>query len=138
MVACAQSPRFVLERTCSTIGFTIRGDVMKKILFLLFCALVLSVSASAHTAFRLVSIEKKTLSEADVNKLQKERIIGKVDKSTITYNAAEVRLVVLTGPEEDMLSYWIQGIRNPNLVVPAGATLRILLVNVDSDMRHDI
>ena len=37
-----------------------------------------------------------------------------------------------------MLSYRIQGVRNPNLVVPAGATLRILFVNVDVDMRHDL
>ncbi|HKX83519.1 MAG TPA: hypothetical protein VJL58_04800, partial [Pyrinomonadaceae bacterium] len=59
-------------------------------------------------------------------------------KSDLTFTAKDIRLVVITGPEDDMLSYRIQGIRNANLVVPAGSTLRILFVNVDHDMRHDI
>ncbi len=37
-----------------------------------------------------------------------------------------------------MLSYRIQGVRSPNLVVPSGSTLRILFVNSDVDMRHDV
>lgn len=37
-----------------------------------------------------------------------------------------------------MLSYRIQGVRNPNLVVPSGATIKILFVNTDVDMRHDV
>src|SRR5262249_27665938 len=31
-----------------------------------------------------------------------------------------------------------QGMRNPTLVVPAGTTLKILFVNVDDDMNHDV
>src|SRR5215216_5537665 len=37
-----------------------------------------------------------------------------------------------------MLSYRIQGVRNPNLVIPSGATIRVLFINIDSDMLHDI
>ena len=38
-----------------------------------------------------------------------------------------------------MLSYRIQGLRNPTLeAVPAGAKLKILFVNMDDDMKHDV
>ena len=111
---------------------------MKKLLGLFGCALLFSVSIFGHTAFKLVSIESKTINEADLAKIQKEQDTGKVDKSNITYTGKEIRLVVVTGPEDDMLSYRIQGVRNPNLIVPAGATLKLLFVNIDSDMRHDI
>jgi hypothetical protein len=111
---------------------------MKKSLFLVFAISMLSVSAFAHTAFTLVSSEKKTVKESELIELAKGRSIGKVSGSNLTFTAADVRLLVVTGPEDDMLSYRIQGVRNPNLVVPAGATLRILFVNSDHDMRHDI
>ena len=111
---------------------------MKRILLLAFFALILSANAFAHQAFTLVSSEKKTVEESELAGLEKTRTVGKTDKTNLTFTEKEIRLIALTGPEDDMLSYRIQGIRNPNLVVPAGATLRILFVNVDVDMRHDI
>jgi rusticyanin len=111
---------------------------MKRTIFLLFLALVFSTSAFAHDAFTLVSSQKKTIKSDDLAKIETERTAGKIDKTTITFTQNEIRLVVTTGPEDDMLSYRIQGVRNPTLVVPAGATLKILFVNVDEDMRHDI
>lgn len=111
---------------------------MKKLLLVLFCAGVLSASAFAHTAFTLVSSEKKTVKESEMAQFEKSRTAAKVAGSNLTFAEKEIRLVVITGPEDDMLSYRIQGVRNPNLVVPAGATLKILFVNVDSDMRHDV
>ena len=104
----------------------------------MIAALALSVHANAHTAFTLVSSEKKTIKEAELPALEKNRTLGKVEGANLTFTTADIRLIAITGPEDDMLSYRIQGIRNPNLVVPAGATLRILFVNVDVDMRHDI
>lgn len=111
---------------------------MKRTIFLLFLALAFSANAFAHEAFTLVSHQRKTIKSDDLAKVETERTAGKIDKSTLTFTENEIRLVVTTGPEDDMLSYRIQGVRNPTLVVPAGATLKILFVNVDEDMRHDI
>ncbi|MEO6656499.1 MAG: plastocyanin/azurin family copper-binding protein [Pyrinomonadaceae bacterium] len=111
---------------------------MKKLIFLVFAALVLSVNAFAHQAFTLVSTEKKTIKEADLATLEKGQTIGKKDKSTLTFTQDEIRLVIITGPEDDMLSYVIQGMRNPTLVVPIDAKLKILFVNIDGDMKHDV
>jgi hypothetical protein len=111
---------------------------MKKFIFLLLFALAFSVNAFAHQAFTLVSSEKKTIKFDDLVKIEKERTLGKKEGTTLTFTEKDIRLVVLTGPEDDMLSFRIQGVRNPTLVVPSGATLRILFGNVDEDMKHDI
>src|SRR4029079_9812961 len=110
---------------------------MKRTIFLLFLALVFSASAFAHDAFTLVSSQKKTIKSDDLAKIETERTAGKIDKTTITFTQNEIRLVVTTGPEDDMLSYRIQGVRNPTLVVPSGETLRVLFVHVDGCMKHD-
>lgn len=60
------------------------------------------------------------------------------DRKTLTLRGKSIRLVVHTGPDDDMLSYRIAGLRNPTLIVPRGATLRVLFVNDDGDMRHDV
>src|SRR6476660_7688507 len=111
---------------------------MKKFVFLISIALSLSANAFAHQAFTLVSSEKKTIKFEELVKIEAERTIGKKDKSTITFTEKEIRLVINTGPEDDMLSYRILGVRNPTLIVPSGATLRILFVNSDEDMSHDV
>ena len=111
---------------------------MKKFILLLFVALSSSANAFAHEAFTLVSSEKKTIKLADLIEIEKTRTVGKKENSNLTFTEKEIRLVVKTGPEDDMLSYRILGMRNPNLVVPAGATLKILFVNSDTDMRHDV
>ncbi len=102
------------------------------------CTVLFSVNVFAHEAFTLVSSEKKTVTDAELAKLEKEQTVGNKQGATLTFVAPEIRLVAITGPEEDMLSYRIQGVRNPNLVVPSGATLKILFVNLDGDMKHDI
>ncbi|MEO8650151.1 MAG: plastocyanin/azurin family copper-binding protein [Acidobacteriota bacterium] len=111
---------------------------MKRLIFLMILALALSVQAFAHQAFTLVSSEKKSVKASELATLEKSQTMGKKEASSITFSENEIRLVVLTGPEDDMLSYRIQGIRNPTLIVPSGATLKVLFVNVDTDMRHDV
>ncbi|MFM9904079.1 MAG: plastocyanin/azurin family copper-binding protein [Pyrinomonadaceae bacterium] len=111
---------------------------MKKTLFLIFFAAALCTNAFAHQAFTLVSSEKKIIKYDDLIAIEKERTLGKKDGTTLTFTENEIRLVVVTGPEDDMLSYRIQGMRNPTLVVPSGAKIKILFVNVDEDMKHDI
>src|SRR5258708_9143741 len=99
---------------------------MKEIVFFIFFAAVFSVNAFAHQAFTLVSSEKKTIKEADLAALEKGQTAGKNDKTTITFTENEIRLVVTTGPEDDMLSYRILGVRNPTCTVRPGARLKIL------------
>lgn len=111
---------------------------MKKIISFLFFALLFSANALAHESFKLVSSEKKTLKLSELIELEKARTLGKKENSNLTFTEKEIRLVVLTGPEDDMLSYRIQGVRNPNLIVPSGAILKILFVNYDVGMRHDV
>ena len=111
---------------------------MKKFILLLCVALFLSVNTFAHEAFTLVSTTKKSIKLSDLIAAEKTRTLGKVENSNLTFTEKEIRLVVKTGPEDDMLSYRIQGLRNPNLIVPAGAVLKILFVNSDDDMRHDL
>jgi plastocyanin len=111
---------------------------MTKLLLLACIALVFSAHVSAHQVFTLVSSEKKTLKFEDLTKAEGSRTLGKKDGTNLIFTETDLRLVILTGPEDDMLSYRIQGMRNPTLVVPAGATLKILFVNRDTDMKHDV
>ncbi|MBS1797037.1 MAG: hypothetical protein JSS81_24635 [Acidobacteria bacterium] len=111
---------------------------MKKIILLMLCVGLLGGGVFAQDAFRLVSSAKKTLKLTELIELEKSRTPGRKDGQNLTFTEKDIRLVVKTGPEDDMLSYRIQGLRNPNLIVPAGATLRILFVNSDEDMKHDV
>jgi plastocyanin len=111
---------------------------MKRIISLFIFLLLLNISAFAHETFTLVGSEKKTVKESDLAKLEKDQTPGKKNKTNLTFTGKEIRIVVTTGPEDDMLSYRIQAVRNPNLVVPSGATLKILFINTDTDMRHDV
>lgn len=111
---------------------------MKKIVFLLVLTLLSGMNVFAHEVFTLVSSTKKTVKLADLIAMDKERTLGKKAGANLTFTEKEIRMVVVTGPEDDMLSYRVQGLRNPNFMVPSGATLKILFVNKDVDMKHDI
>jgi len=111
---------------------------MRRIISLLFFALLFSAGATAQGPFSLVSSEKKTLKDSELIEVTKSRTVGKRDGTNLTFTEKEIRLIVFTGPVEDMLSYRIQGMRNPTLIVPSGAKLKILFVNRDIDMRHDV
>lgn len=111
---------------------------MKRVILLLLMSVTLSADALAHQAFTLVSSEKKTVKESELAALEKQQTAGTKSKSDLTFIAKDIRLVAVTGPEDDMLSFRIQGIRNPNIVLPAGSALTVLFVNIDGDMRHDI
>ena len=111
---------------------------MKKLILMATCVVIFSVNVFAHQAFTLVSSEKKMVTEAELLKFEKERTLGKKEGTNLVFTTTEIRLVVVTGPEDDMLSYRIQGMRNPTLVVPPGAMLKILFINRDGDMKHDI
>ena len=111
---------------------------MKKFILLLSCALFFSVNAFAQQSFTLISSEKKVIKSDDLIAAEKQTTPGKKDGANLSFNEQEIRLIVKTGPEDDMLSYRIQDARNPNIIVPAGAVLKILFVNSDEDMKHDL
>ena len=48
-----------------------------------------------------------------------------------------IRLVAETGPENDMLSYRIDGLRNPILAVPKGAAVMVLFVTTPHGLKPD-
>jgi hypothetical protein len=111
---------------------------MKKLFLPIALGLMFVVNAFGHQAFTLVSSQKKTVKESELAALEKNQTTGTKEGSTLTFTGKEIRLLVRTGPEDDMLSFRIQGVRNPILVVPSGVRMTILFVNVDADMRHDV
>jgi hypothetical protein len=111
---------------------------MKRFILFLCIIILFSINVFARQGFTLLSSEKKTLKYSDLAKFKAGQTQGTKEGSNLTFTQAEVRLVVTTGPADDMLSYRVQGMRNPTLVVPAGANLKILFVNNDSDMLHDL
>jgi len=100
--------------------------------------LICGVAVYAQQAFTLVGSEKRTVTIDDLIRIEKERTLGKKDGLRLIFTENEIRLVIVTGPEDDMLSYRIQGMRNPTVVIPSGAVMKILFVNKDGDMVHDL
>jgi len=107
---------------------------------LLGVALAGIASAAASGPFRLASAVPQTLTPAALAAAQKTQTQGHVsaDKHALIFTQKAVRLVAVTGPDQDMLSYRIGGLRNPTLVVPRAATITLLFVNTDDDMFHNV
>ena len=107
---------------------------------LLCFALTGSALAAPGSAFTLTSDTPKMLTPAALTAALKTETPGQSSQNgrTLTFAQKTVRLVDVTGPDDDMLSYRIGGKRNPTLIVPRGATLKLLFVNTDDDMFHDI
>lgn len=106
--------------------------------------LVTAGSVRAHAApprgVSELRMAPRALPASGLNAAEKAETAGAAspDKKTLAFHTRSVRLVVHTGPDNDMLSYRIANLRNPTLVVPRGAVLSILFVNTDDDMLHDL
>lgn len=76
----------------------------------------------------------KTLTPSTVA-AQRTETTGHVsaDGKALTFGQKIFRIVAVTGAEEDMLSPAIGGKCNPTLVMPRGATVKMLFVNTDDD-----
>lgn len=111
---------------------------------LLVPALCLFLTTRAFAApalpFRLTAETPKTLTPAALTAVQKDQTpaVLSADGKTLTFTSKTVRLVAVTGPDSDMLSYRIGGVRNPTLAVGRGAALSVLFVNTDDDMTHNL
>ena len=103
-------------------------------------ALAGSAGASSGLPFTLVGTAPKTLTPAALSRAEKSATHGpaSVGTRTLTFTRKVVRLVAVTGPDKDMLSYRIDGLRNPTLVIPRRAAIKVLFVNTDDDMFHNI
>jgi len=106
-------------------------------LCLAFIGSAAAVSASPFTANTGVPkvVTSSGLTAAEETSTPSQKSPG---KNTLTFQGKSIRLVATTGPENDMLSYRIGGRRNPTLVVSRGATIKLLFVNTDDDMAHNI
>lgn len=115
------------------------GRALTSVLFCL-SSCVGHVSAAPGSPFTLVSETPRTLMPSTLSAARTTQTPGLPSPGgkALAFGQKSVRLVMVTGPEDDMLSYRIGGLRNPTLVVPRGATLRILFVNTDDDMAHNI
>ena len=87
---------------------------------------------------KTVGSQKKTLTRQQLDALEKAATQGAKDGNALVFKDNAIRLVVRTGPEDDMLSYRLQDLRNPTLIFPAKATINVLFINTDGDMSHDI
>ena len=100
----------------------------------------LRAQAAQGIGVTLAGVQTKTLSVAQAAALDKTATPGMVsaDKKTLTFRQKTVRIVAHSGPANDMLSYRIDGLKNPTLVVPVGATVKALFINTDDDMTHNL
>jgi len=100
----------------------------------------LMAQAAPLTGITVTGTQSRTLSVAAAAAADKTATHGVVspDKKTLTFSGKTVRIVARSGPANDMLSYRIDGLKNPTLVVPAGATLKALFINTDDDMAHNM
>lgn len=98
-------------------------------------------SKPAKTAeeFMLSASKKLKLTKAELKNAQEKITKGTLssDKGTLTFAEKDITLVVTSGPEKDMFSYRIQGVRNPTLKILRGAVVKVLVVNTGDDMVHD-
>jgi hypothetical protein len=90
------------------------------------------------TPFTLIESHERTIPKAQFESIEAAQPKLQVSDNALILAGSADTIVVRTGPDDDMLSYRIQGLRNPTLVVHAGATVQILFANVDDDMPHDM
>lgn len=95
---------------------------------------------AASVTFTVAGVTPRTITAGAEAAASRAATRGTVslDRKTLTFRRKTVRLVVTSGPDKDMLSYRIAGLRNPTLVVPVGATLKALFINTDEDMAHNL
>lgn len=110
----------------------------QKLTMALAAALLLGTQAFAQnkTAFQMISSKKIITSDKAMN-VSSGGKVG-VDKKSLSFSSKNVTLVIRTGPDNDMMSYRIQGLRNPTLYIKPGTTLHVTFANTDEDMFHNV
>jgi rusticyanin len=114
---------------------------MQKFTIIVFFFLAFSAqSVAQQMPFQMIDSNLRTISEMELVKLDSQSDKGVVldSERSLYFSQSNIKIVVRTGPADDMLSYRIQGLRNPTLGIQPGATIHLLFVNMDDDMHHDI
>ena len=103
-------------------------------------ALFGSAAAVSAAAFTASVGAPKIVTSRELAAAQRTETPGQAspDGQTLLFRQKIIRLVVVTGPDNDMLSYRIDGRRSPTLVVSPGTAIKMLFVNTDDDMKHNI
>lgn len=97
-----------------------------------------ALAQGSGSPFQLVAAKRLSISESSLKAAERKSAGSpQADKKSLAVGKTG-RLVVRTGPEEDMLSFRIQGLRNPTLIAKPGSVLHILFVNSDEDMLHNM
>ena len=100
---------------------------------------LLARTAFAQSApFTMIESHERTIPKAQFESIEAAQPKLQVSDNALILADNVDSLVVRTGPDNDMLSYRIQGLRNPTLVIRVGAMVHILFANVDDDMPHDM
>lgn len=83
------------------------------------------------------NLETKTDTEmqADIAAAQANAQVDK-QANTITYTGDEVKLVIVGGPEEADEKFVLNGLVNPTVYIPKGATVTLEFINADKEMPH--
>jgi len=98
-----------------------------------------SLAAYAAPGFVAVPSPPKIIAASALSGLEKGYPSGKpAGPNTLAYSGKSIRLAIESGPPSDMFSFACDGRRNPTLLVPRSSTLKILFVNRDDDMLHDL
>ena len=105
---------------------------------LLAIAATAGAQAPASSSTLLTQVSSKSTSFADEDAFPKSAGAPKVDKAAnrITLSGTASSLTVLAGPEDDMMSFNIEGLTNPELVLPRGSKVTFTVINIDEDMLH--
>jgi hypothetical protein len=110
-----------------------------------FLTLLFPIEFSQYTyakenPFVLLEAHRQIVTKTQLDSMESAHAKTQVSKngSALILSGNRSDLIVRTGPESDMLSYRVEGIRNPVLIVRSSSILHILFVNVDDDMTHDL
>ena len=69
----------------------------------------------------------------------KEGVVINKKTNTIEFTKDNVVIPIIATPSEDkMFAFGVYGLVNPTIIIKAGATVKLLLVNKDNDMYHAI
>lgn len=85
----------------------------------------------------LSGLETKTDAEmqADITAAQADAQVDE-QANTVTYTGDEVKLVFVGGPEEADEKFVVNGLVNPTVYIPKGATVTLEFINADEGMPH--
>ena len=97
-------------------------------------------SAAQQSPFKFISSHALAFSDSELTSLEEKQDKGAIldGGRALNFTSTILRIVVRSGPSDDMLSYRIQGFRNPTLGFRPGSEVHLLFANVDDDMHHDI